>query len=414
MLISNLSNILIFVLFCRLTAGERLKKSGIFYLPVVILFAYKLYFSQYFSPMINLGFSVLLYAYISLFYSCKVSKKVLLLVIYMSFSMLSEEMGLMVIEHVFDEPITLGSGIFYCLIIVSRIFLIALVSVSAFLLHSVNKENINNLDALHILVFPIATMFFIIVSKYPIYLKGMDVGFFISVLLFIIAIIVNCIELHKIQKNSQIYAEYEILKEKQRSDKEYYDLLLLKSEKEKQIMHDINKHDQYLSLLLSESKFDDAMEYLNQNIDNRSKERVIVTKNKTLDLILEMNRNKIVENDITLDISEVSKVDLSKIKEVDQCTIFANILENAIESCLRSYYRNISISLRKNNKGKIIFEVINSCDQVTLNNDNFVTTKNEGNHGYGLKNVYECLKKYNGIMKTSHKNKIFTTIIIFQ
>lgn len=81
MLISNLTNILIFILFCRLTAGERLKKSGIFYLPVAILFAYKLYFSQYFSPMINLGFSVLLYAYISLFYSCKISKKILLLFI---------------------------------------------------------------------------------------------------------------------------------------------------------------------------------------------------------------------------------------------------------------------------------------------------------------------------------------------
>lgn len=414
MLISNLANILIFIIFCRLTAGERLKKSGIFYLPVVILFAYKLYFSQYFSPMINLGFSVLLYAYILLFYSCKISKKILLLGIYMSFSMLSEEMGLMVIEHVFDAPITLKSSALYSLIVVSIIFLIALVSVSTFLLHSVNNENINKIEALHILIFPMATIFFIFISRYPIYFEGIDVGFFISVLLFVLAIIVNCIELHKIQKNSQIYTEYEILKEKQRSDKEYYDLLLLKSEKEKQIMHDINKHDQYLSLLLSESKFDDAIEYLNQNINNRSKERVIVTKNKTLDLILEMNRNKIVENEITLDISEVSKVDLSKIKEVDQCTIFANILENAIESCLRSSNRNISISLRKNNKGKIIFEVINSCDQVTLNNDNFVTTKSEGNHGYGLKNVYECLKKYNGIMKTSHKNKLFTTIIIFQ
>lgn len=411
--ISNITNLVLFIFFCRMTLGKN-NKNKFFLILVIFIQMLKIYVSQDFSPLVNLFLAMFLNLSVLFIFMGKLSKKLLLLFIYMCYSIIAEEMGLLVIENVFDRKVELNNVNFYFLNLISIIFLLMFIIVTIIILYSVKKESIKWGESLIIMTFPLAIIFFIIFSRYPLYIDDVNLGFLITVILFLIAITINCFELYKIQNNNQIHVEYELLKEKQKSDKEYFDLLLKKSEKERLILHDVNKHDQFLSLLLNENKVDEAIKYLNQNIHNRTQNHVILTKNKTLDLIIEMNRDKIVKNRISLDICEVTKVDLGEITEVDQCTIFANILENAIESCIKSSNKNISISLIKNINGKIIFKIVNSCDEVILNKDVFVSTKEEKGHGYGLKNVSDCLLKYNGILTTSYKDNLFTTIIVFQ
>lgn len=47
-----------------------------------------------------------------------------------------------------------------------------------------------------------------------------------------------------------------------------------------------------------------------------------------------------------------------------------------------------------------------------VDNNEIVTSKKEKGHGYGIKNVKECLKKYNGCLEFGYKTGIFTAEVV--
>lgn len=411
LLISNLLGVLCFGIFCKGTIGKvqiRIKYCVI----ISFMFILKLVFSQYFSPIFNLTSSILLYASILSFYCCGFPKKIFLLCIYMCFSMLSEEVGLLIIETIYKGTIKADSLMFYSLIIMSKIVLLMLTVVTSMLFRTVKSENTNALDIILLLGSPISTILFIVITRYPIYYRSINVGLLFIIALFLFSNMIICIEFYRILKESKIRLEYELLKEKQKSNKEYYGLLLKKNQKERAVIHDMQKHDSYLMQLLKTGQTDEAITYLNQTVTVKDNEHIIITRNKTLDIILNMNSVIIKQNQIQLDVSAIQQLNLDRIQEVDQCTIFANVIENAIESCMRSQEKEIIISLRQDDRSRIIFTLMNSCDNVKLDDDIFSSIKESACHGFGLRNVENCVKKYSGIMKVSFHNKTFTTFIV--
>ncbi|WP_408732848.1 GHKL domain-containing protein [Clostridium butyricum] len=99
------------------------------------------------------------------------------------------------------------------------------------------------------------------------------------------------------------------------------------------------------------------------------------------------------------------------------CSIMSNLLDNSIESCIKSSNKNILLKIHCFNKSFIIIKLINSCDKnPILKNNKLISSKQDITyHGYGINNIKKSVNKYSGNMtwKYDELNKEFSTIIIF-
>ncbi len=100
------------------------------------------------------------------------------------------------------------------------------------------------------------------------------------------------------------------------------------------------------------------------------------------------------------------------ISPTDLCVIFGNTLDNAIEACesLRLDSKNV-ISVSCRSAGGFVFVNISNPvkDNIPISHNMIKTTKqNRADHGFGLYSLKKAAKKYNGTMKLSCTDRIFS------
>lgn len=184
------------------------------------------------------------------------------------------------------------------------------------------------------------------------------------------------------------------------------------------IKHDINNHNNIISVLLQNGEYNKLKNYMdkyNKNIINLENE-VLICKNKIIDAICLSKRSICKEKGINIKfdikVSEVINID-----DLDLCIIYGNILDNAIEACNRIADQNKEkfIDIKSNIvKGYLTIKIVNSKDGVSIKrNDKFITLKKDKkNHGIGLYSVQKSVDKYNGQVILKDKEEVFTTCII--
>ena len=109
-------------------------------------------------------------------------------------------------------------------------------------------------------------------------------------------------------------------------------------------------------------------------------------------------------------------VPLSFIQDIDLIIIMGNIIDNAIEASKKVESGYLDIKIFETQKGHfLMIRVENKFNGIVKRQgDSFHTTKeNESKHGIGLKNVKDCIKKYDGILQIDTENNVFTVSIIF-
>lgn len=211
------------------------------------------------------------------------------------------------------------------------------------------------------------------------------------------------------QKNEEI-----LLKEKIDMRYKYYLNLQNSQNKVKKLYHDINNHLICIKNLSSEK------EDVNKYVDEMSKElnqfkQINNTGNMILDIILNEKQNICNENNIclTCDIN-FSKCDF--IEMTDVCSIFSNILDNAIEACNKIYMDKKYIKIRGTIvKSYYVIHCENSkVNKLEIKNSKIITNKKDKFiHGIGLKSVKSSLKKYNGDLEIKDfENKFLIQIYI--
>lgn len=98
------------------------------------------------------------------------------------------------------------------------------------------------------------------------------------------------------------------------------------------------------------------------------------------------------------------------IEVFDISTIFCNALDNAIEAC-RETEKPSNIDFVSKIKGDYVyFKIINPYKTIkTDKKNNLITTKEDTkSHGFGLKNIKEAIKKYDGTLDITHEDGVFT------
>ena len=186
----------------------------------------------------------------------------------------------------------------------------------------------------------------------------------------------------------------------------YYQEMEQRLEESRKTVHDMKNHLQAMERLYQTGESDRGRQYgddLRQLLNSFSQD--YYTDNRVLNIVI----NDKVERGKCLGISvgcALNQVDLSFMREIDITTIFANLLDNAIEAAGETKPAWIRLKADRIHDF-IVISVENSAkDGLSLKNGQIVSTKK--NHpGYGLENAKQALENYNGHMRIEAEGDIF-------
>ena len=179
--------------------------------------------------------------------------------------------------------------------------------------------------------------------------------------------------------------------------------------------HDFNNHLIALKSLISDGSYEEALAYINKvqrpmhAVNNLTRTGVDI-----VDAILNVKEQFARNHGISIHIQADFPSD-SNLEPADICAILSNLLDNAIEACLKipeCGERFIRFSCGSNNNIFAI-KVKNSVlkDPFDKNGRLPTTKENKKTHGLGLKSVASAAERYDGIATYSCKDNIFVAIV---
>lgn len=170
--------------------------------------------------------------------------------------------------------------------------------------------------------------------------------------------------------------------------------------------HDYVNNIFALSILIDQNKIEEAKEYLTKMNELPALTATkYSTGNYLADAIITSKAALAQENGvrITFDGSLPSK----GISNNDLCTVLANALDNAVYNSSDKAVP-VSIVSREQNNG-VIITISNSVDKPVEIKTNRIKTskKDKTNHGFGIDNIKNVAKEYNGFVNLTCENKLF-------
>lgn len=245
------------------------------------------------------------------------------------------------------------------------------------------------------------------------YEAAITIGVYTSGIIFIIICVVLLILNDSNIQYKQINDMNQKLLDQQRL---YYQTLIDKEQYTKRFRHDINNHIYCMYHLCEKKKYEELMHYLND-------------MNKfTIDLNFDINTGNSIVNIIVNDLYTRNKNDNIDviwkgylpenihISSMDLCTIFSNLLSNAIEAVKKLYHidsKTIEVIIKSLNTNLVI-QINNPVNEKIdiLNNRLITTKKNKDYHGFGSINIEKCVEKYGGDIQYSCTDNLFTASIV--
>ena len=205
---------------------------------------------------------------------------------------------------------------------------------------------------------------------------------------------------------------------------EQYKLAVDNSEALRKEMHDMKHYVMALKEEDDPARRAEVLEDMEQSI--AIQESFMNTGNKVLDVILTTKSLQCEKKNITLN-AMVDGDLLSGIHVKDICSLFGNVLDNAIEATQQvedKDKRLITLSVRSRNQF-IIVECENYSDSENVKlrksekrrifkNDNLPRTTKKDNvkHGFGLKSIGQVAEKYGGAMNVSYEDGWFRVKVL--
>jgi len=199
------------------------------------------------------------------------------------------------------------------------------------------------------------------------------------------------------------------------AQKNHYESLLESNREIRKIKHDMKNHMFCLKELTDKQDYAALNQYISDLTEHLSyTERMRFTKNEIVDAIIQEKMRKTDALGIVLQVEgELSGIEISAL---DLCTIFSNLIDNAIEAvcCLESKKKEILISIKRN-KNFLIVTQSNPIEKPIIIQDNRIVTSkdNKEMHGFGIINIQEAIAKYDGECQLFTKeDKVFVFEIV--
>ncbi len=190
--------------------------------------------------------------------------------------------------------------------------------------------------------------------------------------------------------------------------KDHYEYLKQKESTTKKFRHDMQNHLLVMKTLCEKEDISEMGEYLNRMgetiVGNAS---VVQTGNDMVDAIV----NKFVESAKQHQIEFKVKGHIPiecKIDTYDLCTIFSNLLSNAVENTKDCDTKWIELILRYD-ESQIYVDITNPYKGDVQYEKGEITTrkKDKEHHGFGLQNIKNSVESYDGLIQISTENQEF-------
>jgi len=197
----------------------------------------------------------------------------------------------------------------------------------------------------------------------------------------------------------------------------YFEGLLKDYTEIRKFRHDMKAHVMALTELASDSKNEKMMDYLKAiNVKLESSIIRSYTGNKAVDAVINELAKSMHDEKIKFEYDGVLR-ERNDIQDYDFCTIFYNILQNAIEAskALDESEREVSIEVKNvGDKAGIIISNKTLLKKLPENaGSRYTSKKDKDNHGFGIQNIKDVVKKYEGIYEVRvAESRYVVTIVI--
>lgn len=218
-------------------------------------------------------------------------------------------------------------------------------------------------------------------------------------------------------KYNTIKLENNFMVLKEEMERQKYEEVIAAIEKNKELVHDMKNH----LIIISEYERKGEYEKLHKYVEELRSEFVkispnIYTGNNVIDLVLTQKRIMAGKKEIDFELQTMPLPELP-FKEREICTLFGNLLDNAIEACERTDgEKKICVKIEKR-KQLLFIEIINTIGERPVGVEcerGFLTSKKEKDiHGYGLKSVRRIVDMYEGTMIYEIKEGEFVVRLTF-
>lgn len=241
-------------------------------------------------------------------------------------------------------------------------------------------------------------------SVYKVIFLFVAMGMFLDMAIIFILVKLNQVYKEKNELNLEYLA----------SQNKHYAYLEKREYETKKFRHDIKNHILVLADLCKRKETEKAEQYIEEMWGRINKIAISISVNhEIVDAILNQYASVCAEEKIMLKIIGHMPMQC-KIEAFDLCTIFSNLLSNAIEAERESTEKEIKLEIRYDLDTIYIYMENYYVGERKVKNGIAVTQKRDKNrHGYGVINIIECVQKYNGIFECwLEKNKFITMITI--
>ena len=179
--------------------------------------------------------------------------------------------------------------------------------------------------------------------------------------------------------------------------------------------HDFKHSVHVMSRLADEGNLSALKDYIAQYENSLTVTAPVrICKSDALNALFNHYRQQAIENDVDIN-WRIDLPDKSRILDVDLCSIFGNILENAIDGCCTVEEGKRYFNLTSEIKGDCLYIVsTNNYDKpLKMDGETYSSTKHQGK-GIGLHSMKSITEVYDGIFDAGNNNGEFFVDIMLK
>ena len=183
------------------------------------------------------------------------------------------------------------------------------------------------------------------------------------------------------------------------------------------VRHDLINHLYMIQSLNQKKETDKINEYLGETLKAFDNKKVVLSSgNLIIDSIVNFKVQEAEQKKIKMKI-EVSVPERLNITSFDMTVMLGNLFDNAINAVSKSEESKREIDFEMHyRKGLLVIKMSNNFQGIIPYKDGKIVTSkaDKENHGMGLSNVNNTVKKYQGRMEIAHTEGVFSvTAILF-
>jgi hypothetical protein len=196
----------------------------------------------------------------------------------------------------------------------------------------------------------------------------------------------------------------------------YFAVLRQEMDETRTVRHDLRHHFMIIEGFLNSKQYDELSVYVTDcNGAVNSDEPKQYSDNNIINILAHHYSVLCEQNRIFFDVRQELVLPV-RISDADLCGLLSNLLENAVEACLRIKTGRRTIRQGFMNMGDdLVIRVENTTDgSIKQLGDTFQSSKGEDRIGYGLASVRAIAKRYNGIATFTwdREKRLFTSVVV--